>query len=112
MGLITADQFKAMPGLRSGGGSLSEEVNAVRNLQVGEAYHFDSVVWVMDTKTGKAMNAGKNPADKLANRLSTDAHKQGYKVRTRKVLDDKGEKANGLVVLRIEPDTDNDNDEE
>ena len=111
--LNAADAAK-LTGLRAGGGTITPEVEAGRAMEIGDVLHLDQVKWELNEKTGKPVNT-KQPADKVANRLSTDASKKGYKVRTRKVLKDgpKDKDGNttlvpaGLLVTKIDPEAEN-----
>ena len=107
--ILTAAQDAKLTGLRSGGGAITPEVEAVRALEIGQVLHLDEVKWELDTKTGKPVDT-KQPAAKVANRLSTDASKKGYRVRTRKVLVD-GKPA-GLRVERIALENGDEDDDE
>jgi hypothetical protein len=102
--ILTAAEANKLESLRSGGGPITPEVEAVREMPIGAVLHLADVSWEMDPKTGKPTKGKgiKHDADTVANRISTDANKRGYKVRTSKVK--LNGKAAGIRVVKSDPD--------
>jgi hypothetical protein len=96
MGAITEADYAQMSGVSRGGREVSEEVLLVRDLAVGDGWHFD-VKWTPEDF---------DDASALQAKLTTDAKNLGYKVKTKRTILN-GE-PNGVVVLRLEPDSDED----
>jgi hypothetical protein len=102
MGAITAQDYENMSGISRGGKEVSAEVQIVRELEPGEGWHFDTPWTFEDYSLASA----------LSNKLTSDAKKIGYKVKTKRHVDPVTGKPNGVVVLRIDEDDDDEGGDE